>query len=132
LYSFICKHHDSLLSKTFNLQEQPDFCRTLLAKASNRRIVEVSEVINKLKFKTDDKGSSELNTLLRTSFQFRLLRWLHGIGHPRPLRGTHISNDDWDEQRNDTLVRANLMLRAVGETELLPISEFWNLTVDMV
>jgi hypothetical protein len=96
---------------------------------SNRRITHCSQVVQQLKFITLDGTTSELSLLLQQSFQFRLLRWLHGHGHPDALRGVHIPENVFDAEKDDPLVRAKLLLRAISETDLLPVGLHANITV---
>jgi hypothetical protein len=122
----------ALLLKTLKVEQEPDFFRTLLATASNRRIVDVSQVIQKLEFLTLDTERTELHHLLQQSFQLRLIRWLHGRGHPWKLRGTLIPESLWDEQQEDYLVRSKLMVRAIADIELLPIDDLWTCKVNPI
>jgi hypothetical protein len=82
-----------------------------------------------MQFVTTDRPDLELHSLLRQSFQIRLMRWLNGKGHPAELRGTIIPEELYDEQSNDSLTRAKLLLRAVTDADLLPIDEHFSVKV---
>jgi hypothetical protein len=72
---------------------------------------------------------SDLHDAIREVFQFRLLRWLHGKGHPSKLRGTHVEPDVFDAEMSDPLIRSRLLLRAVAESDLLPLDPSFAITV---
>jgi hypothetical protein len=110
----------------------PNFGRELLAAMSDRRIKSVRDIIKRLKFVTKDVAQSESHDLLRCIFQYRVLRWLHGKGHPEQLGGAHISQAVQDAERDDPLVRARLMLRAITDSDLLPLDPSFHLTVSFL
>jgi hypothetical protein len=86
---------------------------------SIRRVSSVMDVRTKLQFLTTG-ASSEIADLLYGVFQYRLIRWIKGKGHPIKLRGTYILESVFDAECGDALVRARLLLRAVSDSELLP------------
>jgi hypothetical protein len=67
-------------------------------------------------------GRSDMHILLQRSFHYRLLRWLYEKGHPLQLRGEYIPELTFDQQKDDPLARAKLLLQGMAETDLLPLS----------
>jgi hypothetical protein len=101
--------------------------RSLIVAMSNRRLTDASQVLELLTFRTTDMPSSTLSplpALLRQCFQLRFIRWLRGHGLPLQLRGYIMSEDLYDSQKDDPLVRAKILLKAVGDTDLLPTQSF--------
>jgi len=54
------------------------------------------------------------------SFQFRIIRWLHGTGFPPQLRGRHIPEVEFDVEEGNPLTRSKLLLRGMTDSDLLP------------
>ena len=96
---------------------------------SNRRVNDIRDVINKLEFIADVEPLTELQRLLAKMFQFRVVRWLHGQGHPKKLAGSYVSETQYNEEKNDSLLRAKLLLRAASDSDLVPLDASFCLTV---
>lgn len=75
--------------------------------------------MDRLLFQTYD-AETPFNTLVFTVFQFRIQRWLRGIGHPHGCRGGVVDTALYDSQINDPLIRANLFVLAMSDCNLLP------------
>jgi len=73
---------------------------------------------------TSTTGTSDLEILLEKSFKYRLIRWLYQSGHPLELRAVLIPEEMFVKEENNPLARANLLLRAMTESELLPLNKF--------
>ena len=124
-YSLCDVTHPYIVERqTLKINEGPHYCRKLLAAMSNRRIKDVSNVAAALTFIAGPSSNSELHTLLRQSFQYRLIRWLYGKGHPAQLKGIYIPDDVFDQERDDAFARARLLLRGMTEIEIVPITNF--------
>lgn len=71
----------------------------------------------------------KIEELYKDMFECRLLHWLHGPGHPNH----HLLRDAMqldDNSRGDpTTLRARLLLKAVTESEELPVDPSWRLEV---
>jgi len=113
-------HH---VIQTLKLKQTSDFCRKIFAATSNRRVTDPTQVIDKLEFVTADRNFTDLYMLMRRCFRLRLMRWLYGRGHPLSLKGTCVPEDVFESEREDPLVRARLLLKAVTDSDLLPIGE---------
>jgi hypothetical protein len=111
------------------MTDRPEFGREMLAAMSNRRVRDVRDITGRLEFHTKDTTQAAVDKLIKSMFQYRLLRWLHGTGHLEPLRGTHIPEDVYNAERDDTLVRARLLLRSLSDSDLLPLDPYFCLTV---
>jgi hypothetical protein len=107
--------------QTFRFRTGPDYCRKLFAALSNRRVTNSSQVIERLKFQTTDPDGSIRDMLLRQSFQLRLVRWLRGVGHLPGLRGSHLTEDVFEAEKADPLIRGKLFLKAVTDSDLLSV-----------
>jgi hypothetical protein len=112
-----------------DIAQQPDFCQMLLAATSNRRVTHVDQILQKLKFDSRDTVDSELHQLLRQSFQLRLMRWLYSKELPTRLRGSYLPEDIYNEQQKDPALRGKLLLRAMADTDLLPVDNSFTLNV---
>lgn len=63
--------------------------------------------------------------------QFRVVRWLGGLGHPE-LSDASITDEALDEaQKQDPLLRANLLAVALSDCELLPADPTEQYTVSI-
>ncbi|KAH9918446.1 uncharacterized protein B0H18DRAFT_668279 [Fomitopsis serialis] len=65
-------------------------------------------------------------TLYERIFKFRLLRWLHGHGHPdhHLVRDTLLMDHEYGDP---TTLRARLLLQAVTECQDLPVDPGWRI-----
>lgn len=72
-----------------------------------------------VKFVTKD-AYSPFNNLLFSLLQFRIIRWLKGIGHPAGSEGICVEQSLYDSERNDPLIRARLLLLALSDSNMLP------------
>lgn len=93
--------------------------RRYLASLYDHRIKDIKDVLDRLVFQTYD-AETPFNTLVFTVFQFRFLRWLRGVGHPHGCRGGVVDAALYDSQINDPLIRANLLVLAMSDSNLLP------------
>jgi hypothetical protein len=96
---------------------------------SNRRISQLSDLVNRLAFFTEDPFCSDLDQLIQSAFQLRLLRWLQGNTHPVQLKGTFIDDDTFDALPSGELARARILLRAMSDSDLIPLNPLFRLKV---
>ncbi|KAJ7817986.1 hypothetical protein B0H14DRAFT_3474172 [Mycena olivaceomarginata] len=61
-------------------------------------------------------------------FQLRLEEYLAGVGHPSPLRGVLVTDDQFNAERKNQLLRAQLLLVGGSDSDLLPIEDKWRIT----
>jgi hypothetical protein len=106
--------------QTLRRLSNPGFARTFFAATSNRRLRSAAQIAAMLV--TSTTGSSALEILLEQSFKYRLIRWLYQSGHPPELRSVLIPEEVFMKEENDALARANLLLRGMTDSELLPLS----------
>jgi hypothetical protein len=59
----------------------------------------------------------------------RLEEYLAGVGHPSPLRGVLVTDDQFNAERKNQLLRAQLLLVGGSDSDLLPIEDKWRITV---
>lgn len=100
----------------------------LLAGMYNRRVTSVSQILDRLEFYSLDPDDDPSRTFFHL-FQLHLRRWLQGRGHPPSLRGTIISEEMYDRDVDDPLVRAKAFLLAISDSELLPMDSGEKFTV---
>jgi hypothetical protein len=98
----------------------PGYTRLLLAGLYNRHITDVQEILDRLSFFTAT-DESEVNALVFDIFQLRLKRYLVGVGHPKSLKGTTISEEDFAKDIEDPLLHCCLFLLATSDSDLLPL-----------
>jgi hypothetical protein len=59
----------------------------------------------------------------------RLEEYLAGVGHPSPLRSVLVTDDQFNAERKNQLLRAQLLLVGGSDSDLLPIEDKWRITV---
>jgi hypothetical protein len=74
------------------------------------------------RFVTNVTDESEINILLFDIFQLRMERYLVGVGHPLPLKGTAVSQEDFAKDFGDCVLRCCLILLAITDSDLLPLN----------
>jgi hypothetical protein len=108
-------------SQTFSVaKDGPSYLHLLIAGMYNRRITDVKQILERLSFSTA-ADESEVNILLFDIFQLRMKRYLIGVSHPLPLKGTAISLEDFAKDSENHLLRCHLFLLAISDSDLLPL-----------
>ncbi|KAI0059706.1 hypothetical protein BV25DRAFT_1901442 [Artomyces pyxidatus] len=118
-----------LFSSRNHVQLDPE---TLIYTLYNRTVQNASSLVTHLAFSSDDVSGSETNAQFEELFQYSLIRYLKGSGHPDHvlLRQTHPSLYDGQESGDLALalsLRARLLLIALTDSDLAPVGEDWNL-----
>jgi hypothetical protein len=72
--------------------------------------------------KLDVAGRDRANEGYKQAFTMALQRYLKRAGHPPDTLGV-ISQSDFDTGREDPLCRANMMLRGLTESTMLPLKD---------
>ena len=83
-------------------------------------ILSAAELTKKLHF-TAILFSNHEEKVFYKLFAFRVVRWLHGCGHPKELAGTFIDWDSYHQECSNPLLRAKLLLVALTELDVLPL-----------
>ncbi|KAJ6472319.1 hypothetical protein C8R47DRAFT_1221819 [Mycena vitilis] len=107
-----------------------DIFKRLLAATYNRRIEAVDDVLKKVKI-CSSQSTGELVDLQQMMFQLRLIRWLRGVGYPRSLRGTLVSDEEFLAQRRNPLIRAERFLYALSEMRVIPADNEFALVIHL-
>ncbi|KAJ7662236.1 hypothetical protein DFH06DRAFT_1471791 [Mycena polygramma] len=107
-----------------------DHFKRLLAATYNQRIKAVDDVLKNVKI-CSSQSTSELVDLQQTMFQLRVIRWLRGVGYPRSLRGTLVSNEEFLAQQRNPLIRAERFLYALSEMRVIPADDEFALVIHL-
>lgn len=98
--------------------------------ALNRRITALPQLLDNLEF---DAVSSLLRRATRDkimveSFKTAFLLYVAGTGHPEGTRGSLVSEEEFDQARENPLCRARIVMKGCRETEMIPLGE-WKIKV---
>lgn len=97
----------------------------LIAAMCNRRLTSLDQVTEHLEFECSE--SSNLQVFVDI-FSYRIKGYLHGVGHPITSRAI-LSSETVAGAADDKLLRARALLLAATDSDLLPITQHWSLTV---
>ncbi|KAH9937958.1 hypothetical protein B0H21DRAFT_833402 [Amylocystis lapponica] len=68
-------------------------------------------------------------------FFLRLLRYLQGVGHPEHpelYASGLVSAEDWSTAQNDRVLRSKLLLMAVQDSAMIPLSPDWRIMISVL
>lgn len=124
-----CSMHSSIFYQSIHVVPKSTLpARQLILALCDHHIRKVDEVKSMIEFTTKDKKTTINNTIF-SLVQYHVLRWIQGVGHPASTRGQSVEVDLHDEEANDPLVRARLMLLAMTDCPMLPASPYVKLKV---
>lgn len=88
----------------------------------DRRIKAVSDLSQHLRF-TISNWAADLTTLYFAKlFELRLQRYIEGVGHPHQVCFLEVDDNDFERDRYDPLLRANLILAAGSGSDMCPLT----------
>lgn len=102
----------------------------MIAALYEYKVTGAADVLKALKV-TSPRGSNDPSTLtlFRRLIHLLIKRYLHGAGHPSSLRGTTVSEAEFDRVQNSHAFRPALLLLAATESEQPPGKRDWRLEV---
>lgn len=89
----------------------------------DKRPRRAEDVAARLRFHPNGDDLDERTLKVFQMFRYRLLRWLYGSGHPENVEGTLVDTSKFDQQKQDPLLRAKLLLLAMTDSDLLPVAK---------
>ncbi|KAF8188551.1 hypothetical protein K438DRAFT_1972254 [Mycena galopus ATCC 62051] len=98
----------------------------------DRRVHNVEDVADHLQFIVIGRAPNLTTPYFAALFRLRLKHYMHGRGHPpelyRFLEAFGVSEEQAVTSRNDSLLRANLILRCGSDSDLRPSEDNWKIT----
>lgn len=94
----------------------------------NRQLQKAEDIIDRLEFRAV-REDDELCDLAAGIFEYRVVQYLRGVGHPASSRGKLVSEEEWLAKQHCPAIRAQLLLKTMSDSLLLPTTPGWRLKV---
>ncbi|KAJ7144543.1 hypothetical protein C8R44DRAFT_725469 [Mycena epipterygia] len=93
----------------------------------DRRVKTVEDISSHLRFHIATRASDMTTAYFAKLFELRLQNYIHGVGHPLQLRMLEVSEDKFTADRNNPLLRSNLILGAASDSDMCPTDDDWEI-----
>jgi hypothetical protein len=92
----------------------------------NHQVQQAEDIMSKFVFQVLMSANDGATPYYGALFQLLLLHYLED---PIDVRGRLVSDKDWSQEINNTVLCASLLLHATSDNDMLPASNTWCLTV---
>jgi hypothetical protein len=117
-----------MMSQTLEDASHRHSVPALIAAMYNRRLTSVDQLTEHLVFKTIRGSGDSTTPLFADLFGAKLIDYLAGVGHPT-TRDSLLPSQVIAQDADDTLLRAQLLLKATTDSDLMPTESNWSITV---